>query len=704
MESIQFSRIRTQLPFLSNKSVIAILISLCVGGGIAVSGTNYYVSTSGTDIPSNGTLANPWLTIQYAIDQSPVVDGDTINVEAGTYTEAIDITKSLALRGAGSSTTTIAAPSDLFTNLNFRYQNNASLFEMRVALVHVAPGKSVRIEGFTVDGQDLGPTPATFAFTGIMVEQAAGIIIGNTVKNFFPGDTTTVDNSLSGRGIEVLGGSMESLVDSNVVEMCQRYHILISSTDNKTSSPGDFPKATVSRNTVTGIGLSKLAQKGIWFNWGAYGAITGNTVSGFDYTTAVIEPERASAIVIKHGEYRTGNASRVLISGNIVTANSAVNNKGIFTEGRADTISDNVVTGYRFGIQLDDQDSAYVFRNTVSGGQVGVIVSTTTITPVAAYSITIGGSPANKNIITGQDTSAKGAAIALSFRDAGADGTFMSTIPVDARYNDFGVYGESQVRSRIWDRADTVAIEGNLADTVYYYPFYVDKIRASVKVFLQGPYLTAADSMARTLNSSGTLAAHFGAIPIPALAVDSINIELRNSTTGAGSSTRKYAPAWLLTNGTIRNFSDTTKSYVEFDTNYAGQYHIVVRHRNHLAIMDSLPEVLEGSGIPNVYDFSASMNSAFGANPMVQVGTRFALWSSDVSGNGQIRYSGAGNDRLLILNQVGNNLNGTAVGYFNADVDMNGQVRYSGGGNDRLKILNNVGNNLNGARSTQVPN
>lgn len=48
-----------------------------------------YVSPTGSDITGNGTSANPWRTIQYAIDQSP----DTLNANyivqlaAGTYTE-----------------------------------------------------------------------------------------------------------------------------------------------------------------------------------------------------------------------------------------------------------------------------------------------------------------------------------------------------------------------------------------------------------------------------------------------------------------------------------------------------------------------------------------------------------------------------------------------------------------------------------------
>jgi len=51
--------------------------------------TNYYVNAStGSDIPANGTLANPWKTITYALSQINGT-GHTINVAAGTYNTAL---------------------------------------------------------------------------------------------------------------------------------------------------------------------------------------------------------------------------------------------------------------------------------------------------------------------------------------------------------------------------------------------------------------------------------------------------------------------------------------------------------------------------------------------------------------------------------------------------------------------------------------
>jgi len=49
-------------------------------------GNNYYVATTGSD-SNAGTLSSPWLTIQHSA--SIVVAGDTVNIEAGTYTEKV---------------------------------------------------------------------------------------------------------------------------------------------------------------------------------------------------------------------------------------------------------------------------------------------------------------------------------------------------------------------------------------------------------------------------------------------------------------------------------------------------------------------------------------------------------------------------------------------------------------------------------------
>ncbi len=188
-------------------------------------------------------------------------------------------------------------------------------------------------------------------------------------------------------------------------------------------------------------------------------------------------------------------------------------------------------------------------------------------------------------------------------------------------------------------------------------------VNIPLKVFLQGPAAASPDTMLPTLRTSGTLAAHFTSVPIPSNAIDSINVELRNAQTTAGSTTRKFQPAWLLSNGTITSFTDTTKNYVRFDTS-AGSYYIVVRHRNHLAVMSAAAIALTSTDTL-AYDFTTGQAKAFGTNPMAQVGTKFCMIAGDANADGQIT--------TLDFSPWLANAKAALTGYYSTDMNCDGQ-------------------------------
>lgn len=207
--------------------------------------------------------------------------------------------------------------------------------------------------------------------------------------------------------------------------------------------------------------------------------------------------------------------------------------------------------------------------------------------------------------------------------------------------------------------------------------------RVNVKVFLEGPYNANTLSMNTTLNA--TLRSRWPNLAVPSNAVDSVNIEVRNTQFGGQSSIRKFRPAWLLSDGTIRKFDDTTKQYVEYNDAPAGDYHVVVHHRNHLSVMSSVIRNFYGVEPVNAVDFTQSASSAFGTNALKQVGTRFVLVSGDANNNGQVATSDINN---VIRPSIGQS------GYRNGDTNLNGQVTNS---DINLYVKPNVG------RGTQVP-
>lgn len=206
---------------------------------------------------------------------------------------------------------------------------------------------------------------------------------------------------------------------------------------------------------------------------------------------------------------------------------------------------------------------------------------------------------------------------------------------------------------------------------------------ASVKFYLQGPYASSADTMTTGLKAAGLLASHFGSVVRPTTAVDSVNVEIRDSLSAAKSTIRAFAPAWLLSNGTIRDFNDTSKSYVGFGGVPAGNYYVVVRHRNHLAVMSSVRVTVDGSVTPAVYDFSTGQAQASGTNPMVLAGTHYAIISGNANGDVVINAL----DRVATRNNLGLST------YNIADVNMDGVVNAL----DRVVARNNLG------QSSQVP-
>ena len=106
----------------------------------------FYVSTTGND-SNDGSEANPWLTIQGAIDNSSVNNGDTIIVKDGTYNENINVTKEITIQSeSGYLNTTVISTS-----------TTQSVFEVSAS--------NVTIDGFTAYGTiDYGimiPLPST---------------------------------------------------------------------------------------------------------------------------------------------------------------------------------------------------------------------------------------------------------------------------------------------------------------------------------------------------------------------------------------------------------------------------------------------------------------------------------------------------------------------------------------------------------------
>ena len=198
------------------------------------------------------------------------------------------------------------------------------------------------------------------------------------------------------------------------------------------------------------------------------------------------------------------------------------------------------------------------------------------------------------------------------------------------------------------------------------------RVYAHSKAFLQGPF--DADTMATTLAANNYLPTTqpFGASPwnydgretvtnVSADVVDWVLVQLRTGTDSA--STVATRAAFINKNG---NIVDTDgSSPVSFSGIDSGNYYIVLRHRNHLAIMSAAALTLSAGS--SLYDFSSAQSQAYGSNPMVELNSGlFGMYTGDANANGQIQNDDKNSYWKV---QVG------AAGYRSADFNLNGQVQ-----------------------------
>lgn len=143
-------------------------------------------------------------------------------------------------------------------------------------------------------------------------------------------------------------------------------------------------------------------------------------------------------------------------------------------------------------------------------------------------------------------------------------------------------------------------------------------------------------------------------------------------------------------------------SPVTFDI-AAGNYHVAVKHRNHLGVMSA--STIAAGATAGTIDLSATTTATYGTNAQRTVSGVNTMWSGDCIGNEIVQYTGVGNDRDPVLTRVGASVPTAMVpGYWNEDVNLDGKAMYTGGGNDRDLILQTIGGSVpTNTRTAQLP-
>lgn len=218
---------------------------------------------------------------------------------------------------------------------------------------------------------------------------------------------------------------------------------------------------------------------------------------------------------------------------------------------------------------------------------------------------------------------------------------------------------------------------------------FAKPLLVNLKVFLEGPY-NGSGAMLTTLKTQGILPKYqpYRAVPwnymgteaaatFPANAVDWVMIELRSNLTTIVS----RRAGLLLSDGSIVDIDGT--SPISFRGMSDGNYYVVVRHRNHLAIMTESAIPLSSSS-STFYDFTTSQSQAYttGTDPMVAIsGGRYGMIAGDANNSAIITSA----DVTPIINNLNNSV------YNSADVNMSGIVTAA----DVTKIILNLNKGTN---------
>jgi len=255
-----------------------------------------------------------------------------------------------------------------------------------------------------------------------------------------------------------------------------------------------------------------------------------------------------------------------------------------------------------------------------------------------------------------------------------------------------------------WTVIDNCGNEATCEQTVTVLPQALRQLE--VAVYLQGPY-AGAGMMNTDINDRVPLSQPYTGAPwnyagtetVPSLGsavVDWMLVELRTDAT-----TMAYRKAGLLYNdGTLKVSFD---GLVTDDT----PYYVVLYARNHMPVMSQ--NMITIPAIGTELDMTQLAN-AYGDNSLIlleNAGSRdgdiYGMIAGEVIADGQLRYSGATNDRGPILARIlalgGTNINSVINGsegapyvnnYWYEDVNMNDQLKYNGAENDRAYILANI--------------
>ena len=281
--------------------------------------TNCYVN-AGVAVTGNGSVISPYKTIAEALPR--VVTGGKIDVAAGTYTENLNVTKSVKIRGA-----------------NYGINPNSGTWNPNPSRVaeSIIEGKVVGSTGFTLDGFTLKAN----VLNSQLIFLSGGTGILNIANNIFLGENLATNALWNGTNVT-------NIITKNTFE--------------------DFTIGSSFVLMIDGNPMNSVYSGNLFTNNTRWGMIIQGSVSESQTISGNKFDQSATAIILGSG-------------GHSITSNIFTNSGGaIYSEGGGNSITGNSFTNTSTALYLAGSGSGDLFNsNNVLGGNVsGISVNNTT--------------------------------------------------------------------------------------------------------------------------------------------------------------------------------------------------------------------------------------------------------------------------------------------------------------------------------------
>lgn len=617
-------------------------------------------------------------SIQRGVDAATAAD--ILHVGAGTYTETVTVNKALDIRGA---------------NYGVNPNTGSRVDESILSGTFLTQSNTISIDGFAMTG------------AGMAVQAPGTGQSGITVRN------NHMYAKNGGRMIEYWGTATATTnwtVSNNRIENIQAVDATAITLFNITG-------VTISNNVIQHTNSSFSGRRGLNLDGCRDVVFSGNTVN-----MGLVNPASDNS----DGSFTAARYSLQLSASNRSVTNATINGNtmvggysGVHTLGNGvfDGIAitnnemNNNVLGIRFQAGTNgpagEQKNITVENNTISGSNRSIYLE-----DVDPYqNVTIG----NNSLVR----TTAGAALELKA------GVILVGGAVNATCNWFGSEVPANVQARVignvsfvpWllDGSDVSASIGfQPGGACAGYP-----VTLTARAVLSGAYVTASGLMRDDLRS---LSAFPTTEPYTALGftdvtvtgplangvldvnggdaiVDWVLVEVRDAATPATVLHRRAA--LIQRDGDIVDVDGSTPIYVW--TLARANYHVAVRHRNHLGAMTASSQFLGNA--PSLIDFRSIATFGTEAQRQLVPGVS-GLWEGNTRGNNRIAYTGANNDRdpILLALPTPSPTSVRLDVYNQSDVNLDGDVKYTGLNNDRAPILTNIGGTVPTAvRNQQLP-